>query len=59
MDTKIEFYKKYEAFKNEELDVSQLTGSELIKINALLDEEVMMNKRRLDEALESFYKNNI
>lgn len=55
-DDKEEFFKKYELFKAEKLDVSELSGSELVKMNAMLEEEMKMNKNKLNEALNEFNK---
>lgn len=57
-DKKEEFFKKYEAFKAEKIDVSELSGSELVKMNAMLEEETKMNKQKLQNALNQFNKKN-
>lgn len=58
IDDKKEFFKKYEAFKAEKLDVSELSGSELIKMNAMLEEETKINKQKLQNALNKFNNNS-
>ena len=58
IDEKKEFFKKYEEFKAEKLDVSELSGSELVKMNAMLEEETKMNKQKLQNALNEFNKKN-
>ena len=55
-DDKEEFFKKYELFKAEKLDVSELSGSELVKMNAMLEEEMRMNRDKLNDALNEFNK---
>ena len=57
-DEKEEFFKKYEAFKAEKIDVSELSGSELVKMNAMLEEETKLNKQKLQNALNEFNKKN-
>lgn len=58
LEEKEKFFKKYEAFKNEKIDVSELSGSELIKMNAMLEEEAKLNKQRLQNTLNKFNKKN-
>lgn len=58
IDDKDEFFKKYELFKAEKLDVSELSGSELVKMNAMLEEEMRMNRDKLNDALNEFNKKN-
>lgn len=57
-DERDEFFKKYEAFKAEKIDVSELSGSELVKMNAMLEEETKLNKQKLQNALNEFNKKN-
>lgn len=57
-DEREEFFKKYEAFKAEKIDVSELSGSELVKMNAMLEEETKLNKQKLQNALNEFNKKN-
>lgn len=56
LDEKEEFFKKYNAYKAHEIDVSELTGSELIKINAMLEEENKKNKEKMFDAMEQYRK---
>ena len=58
VDEKEEFFKKYEAFKEGRIEVSELSGSELVKMNAMLEEETKMNKQKLQNALNEFNKKN-
>lgn len=58
VDDKTEFFQKYEAFKAKKIDVSELSGSELVKMNAMLEEENKMNKNKLLEAMEELNKKN-
>ena len=58
VDEKTEFFKKYEAFKAKKIDVSELSGSELVKMNAMLEEESKMNKDKLLDAMEELNKKN-
>lgn len=58
LEEKEKFFEKYEAFKNEKIDVSELSGSELIKMNAMLEEEAKLNKQRLENTLNKYNKKN-
>ena len=44
--------------KQKKIDVSELSGSELVKMNAMLEEENKMNKNKLLEAMEELNKKN-
>ncbi len=47
--------KLYEMYKNDEIDVTSLSGSELWRINQMLDEELEEKMRMFSELEELIY----
>ena len=46
------FFKGYNDYKSHKIETSELSGSELIKMNSMLEEEVKMNQEKLFETMK-------
>ena len=53
-NNKEDFFEKYNAYKANQLDISVFTGAELVKINAMLEEEIKINKEKFVNALNQY-----
>ena len=48
-DDKKEFFKKYKEFKEGKINASDFTGAEKVKLNSILDEELNINSKKLEQ----------
>lgn len=48
-DDKKEFFKKYNDLKNEKVDASDFTGAEKVKLSSILDEELNISRKKLEQ----------
>lgn len=56
-DDKEEFFKKYKEFKEGKIDASDFTGAEKVKLSSILDEELKINSKKLEQ-IQKMVKSN-
>ncbi len=55
---KKEFFKKYNELKEGKISASDFTGSEKVKLNLMLDEELNINSKKLEKIQNILNSNN-
>lgn len=54
---KEEFFKKYKEFKEGKIKASDFTGAEKVKLSSILDEELKINSKKLEQ-IQKMVKSN-